>query len=82
MSCYDDFVYVKEAMKFGIDDYLLKNNLTENTLLDVLNKIFMPSTRRAISKIFSAEDFPPLAIKTLDALKNAKPISEKIFTLN
>ena len=26
-------------MKLGIDDYLLKNNLTEETLLDALNKI-------------------------------------------
>ena len=39
LSCHDDFVYVKEAMKLGIDDYLLNNNLTEETLLDALNKI-------------------------------------------
>ena len=39
LSYHDDFVYVKEAMKLGIDDYLLKNNLTEETLLDALNKI-------------------------------------------
>ena len=26
-------------MKLGIDDYLLKNNLTEDSLLDALNKI-------------------------------------------
>ncbi len=39
LSCHDDFIYVKEAMKLGIDDYLLKNNLTEETLLDALNKI-------------------------------------------
>ena len=24
LSCHDDFIYVKEAMKLGIDDYLLK----------------------------------------------------------
>ena len=39
LSCHDDFVYVKEAMKLGIDDYLLKNDLSEETLLDALNKI-------------------------------------------
>ena len=38
-SCHDDFVYVKEAMKLGIDDYLLKNDLSEETLLDALKKI-------------------------------------------
>lgn len=39
LSCHDDFVYVKEAMKLGIDDYLLKNDLSEETLLDALKKI-------------------------------------------
>ena len=39
LSCHDDFIYVKEAMKLGIDDYLLKNNLTEETLIEALNKI-------------------------------------------
>lgn len=39
LSCHDDFIYVKEAMKLGIDDYLLKNDLSEETLLDALNKI-------------------------------------------
>ncbi len=39
LSCHDDFVYVKEAMKLGIDDYLLKNNLTEESLLEALEKI-------------------------------------------
>ena len=39
LSCHDDFVYVREAMKLGIDDYLLKNDLSEATLLDALNKI-------------------------------------------
>lgn len=44
LSCHDDFVYVKEAMKLGIDDYLLKNNLTEETLLDALKKISFEET--------------------------------------
>lgn len=39
LSCHDDFIYVKEAMKLGINDYLLKNDLSEETLLDALNKI-------------------------------------------
>ena len=39
LSCHDDFIYVKEAMKLGIDDYLLKNNLTEETLIEALDKI-------------------------------------------
>lgn len=43
LSCHDDFIYVKEAMKLGIEDYLLKNNLTEENLLDALNKISFES---------------------------------------
>lgn len=39
LSCHDDFQYVKEAMKLGIDDYLLKNNLTPEALLQMLAKI-------------------------------------------
>lgn len=39
LSCHDDFIYVKAAMKLGIDDYLLKNNLTAESLLEALNKI-------------------------------------------
>lgn len=39
LSCHDDFAYVKEAMKLGIDDYLLKNDLTPESLLAVLHKI-------------------------------------------
>ena len=28
LSCHDDFAYVKEAMQLGIDDYVLKTDLT------------------------------------------------------
>lgn len=41
LSCHDDFCYVKEAMKLGVDDYLLKNDLNAETLLEVLNKIVL-----------------------------------------
>lgn len=39
LSCHDDFIYVKEAMQLGINDYLLKNDLTPEGLLTVLKKI-------------------------------------------
>ena len=53
LSCHDDFVYVKEAMKLGIDDYLLKNDLSEETLLDALNKIsFDAEFLKSAKKIF------------------------------
>ncbi|MCI6422202.1 MAG: response regulator [Firmicutes bacterium] len=38
LSCHDDFEYVKEAMRLGADEYVLKNALDEENLYEVLNK--------------------------------------------
>lgn len=38
LSCHDDFDYVKEAMRLGANEYILKNTLNENTLYDLLVK--------------------------------------------
>ena len=32
LSCHDDFEYVKEAMRLGADEYVLKNRLDEDSL--------------------------------------------------
>lgn len=39
LSCHDDFAYVKKAMQLGADEYLLKNDLQEDVLLQSLAKI-------------------------------------------
>lgn len=39
LSCYNDFSYVREAMKLGALDYVLKLSLQPEELLDILNKI-------------------------------------------
>ena len=36
LSCHDDFEYVKEAMKLGADEYVLKNSLNEESLYEIL----------------------------------------------
>lgn len=36
LSCHDDFEYVKEAMKFGANEYVLKNSLDEDSLYEIL----------------------------------------------
>lgn len=36
LSCHDDFEYVKEAMKLGADEYILKNTLDEDNLYETL----------------------------------------------
>lgn len=38
LSCHDDFDYVKEAMRLGANEYILKNTLDEDTLYDLLVK--------------------------------------------
>ena len=36
LSCHDEFAYVKDALKEGADDYVLKNTLNEDSLLQLL----------------------------------------------
>ncbi|MDR6552996.1 response regulator [Paenibacillus qinlingensis] len=36
LSCMDDFTYVKEAMKLGAKDYLLKPTMEPESLIDIL----------------------------------------------
>lgn len=36
LSCHDDFEYVKEAMKLGANEYVLKNSLDEESLYEIL----------------------------------------------
>lgn len=39
LSCHDDFIYVKEAMRQGADEYFLKDELTGEKLLEMLREI-------------------------------------------
>lgn len=39
LSCHDDFEYVREAMKLGADEYVLKNLLTEQSMLKLLGEL-------------------------------------------
>ncbi|MDO4274697.1 MAG: response regulator [Eubacteriales bacterium] len=36
LSCHDDFEYVKEAMRLGANEYVLKNSLDEESLTHIL----------------------------------------------
>ena len=36
LSCHDDFEYVKEAMRQGADEYVLKHSLDEDSLYEML----------------------------------------------
>lgn len=39
LSAYDDFEFVKESMRLGASDYILKQNLDEKAVIEVLNRI-------------------------------------------
>lgn len=65
LSCHDEFEYVKEAMKAGADEYVLKNSLDEETLGQLLdgtkNKIQEKKQRRLASDHRPAYDNPGLS---------------------
>lgn len=46
LSCHDDFGYVKEAMRLGADEYVLKNHLDEDTLQSALERVLSAMERR------------------------------------
>lgn len=39
LSCHDEFEFVKEAMRLGADEYVLKNALNADGLLELLNTL-------------------------------------------
>jgi two-component system, response regulator YesN len=39
LSCHEDFIYAREAIKIGVTDYLIKHFLTEVDLVGVLKKV-------------------------------------------
>lgn len=38
LSCHEDFIYAKEAMSYGVTDYLIKDLITPSELLNALNR--------------------------------------------
>ncbi|MDF2614437.1 MAG: transcriptional regulator AraC family [Clostridia bacterium] len=39
LTCYDDFEYVREALKLGADDYILKSEIEDEELIGSMNKV-------------------------------------------
>lgn len=86
LSCHDDFSYVKEAMQLGIDDYLLKNDLTPEGLLTVLHKLKPKQKNLTEDKQLSTEELIAMGKYKLQAdffrsfgnkqLKDAKALQE------
>ena len=47
LSCHDEFEYVKDALKEGADDYVLKNTLNEDSLCQLLDSAAQGIRKRA-----------------------------------
>ena len=67
LSCHDDFVYVKEAMKLGAEDYLRKNDLTADGLLEVLQKLSPLSAAAPNSSAVSTEELAQIGRRKLQS---------------
>lgn len=39
MSCHNEFEYVREAMKLGVRDYIMKTTVKRDELLEIINKV-------------------------------------------
>lgn len=82
LSCHDDFIYVKEAMKLGAEDYLRKNDLTADGLLEVLQKLTPLSATAPDKSSVSTEELAQIGRRKLQndfftAFADSSPSSEK-----
>lgn len=39
LTCYDDFDYARKALKFGVDEYILKSEVEDEELISVMKSI-------------------------------------------
>ncbi|PAB58960.1 response regulator transcription factor [Anaeromicrobium sediminis] len=93
LSCYDDFAYVKEALKHGANEYCLKNQLNDKILLKTLKetKNLIEKERVENGQYESMKDLANKCLKTLrqqffreiinGSWKEKKDIREKIKEL-
>lgn len=66
LSCFDDFDFVREGMKYGAHDYILKLSVEPQKLLDILNEIKVDiQTKESEISLFLNSDLKYLFIKKL-----------------
>lgn len=63
LSCHEKFSYAREAMRYGVKDYLIKDMLTKEDLLEALNKSNRQQQEQAMGKTLITG--PDLSIKKL-----------------
>lgn len=83
LSSYNDFQYVRDAFKLGVQDYVLKSELTSGQLLKLLQKAAETIADTHRSKMVKLDNLSVLAHSLLqDSLNGIVPenIKEKINT--
>ncbi|MFV0527778.1 MAG: helix-turn-helix domain-containing protein [Lachnospiraceae bacterium] len=85
LSCHESFDYARQAMRLGVQDYLIKDSLQESELRMVLSSV-MQRTGFSMSSPFSARPATYAAERTdaLSAIVHGKPVPsnalESLFT--
>jgi two-component system response regulator YesN len=73
LSSYDDFEYVKEAMKLGAEDYILKLQMEPEGLLKVLQNVCNKIVQEKNEKRRKNDNMPLMQEKFLKDLIFGKP---------
>ena len=68
LTCYDDFAYARKALKFGVDDYILKSEVEDEELIAIMKSIKMKIDADSDTKQIQDKD-----------LTNRKDIKRSIF---
>lgn len=55
LSCHDDYEFIREALKCGVSDYILKQYLTKENLLELIEKLIGDLKVEKDSVIYSRE---------------------------
>lgn len=67
LSCHDDFEYVKEAMRIGADEYLLKDEITAEKLLHTLREVAPQAERKEKTEVIQ-ESERKMLLRLLDGM--------------
>lgn len=77
LSHYDDFVYAQEAMKLGASEYILKSDLSSESLLEMLKKL-SSEIDTAVGHNMKPERENPVG-GTVENSRLLEELSEKMF---
>ncbi|QGQ95515.1 response regulator [Paenibacillus psychroresistens] len=86
LSCMDDFAYVKEAMKHGAKDYILKPTMEPDQLMAILltvreDLLRAREMRRQLTSFQQGQDKQIIVNNSMDELRVLEPLSRNPFVI-